>query len=171
MRLGWRGFVEISALGVVILVKDQRQIIVGFLHEPPVCGDHRQRAIPVATVQIPTLRVGSFVVNESPRVEAGKNPEIQAAREVRIPFDPLEHGFGGSRFVAVNSRREINRRRIGRRFFGKEVEERIAVGFRENLQSQTRFWRGGAPAFHQMRVVVAARVAKRGGLLEFSHPF
>jgi hypothetical protein len=134
-------------------------------------SDHRQRAIPITTIQIATLRVGSFVVNESPGVEAWKNPEIQAAREVGIPFDPFQQGLSRSRFVAMDSSREINRGRIGRRFFGKEVQERIAIGFCENLESQTGFGRCGAPSFHQMRVVVAARVAKRGGLLSFSHPF
>lgn len=171
MRLGRGGFVEINALSVVVFVQDQRQIIARFFHQPPVCGDHRQGAIPVATVQIVPFRVGAFVVNESPGVEAGKNPEVRAASEVWLSFDPLEQGFGGSGFVAVDSCGEVNRRSVRRGLFRKEVQERIPVRFCENLERQTCFRRGGAPAFHQMRVVVAALVAKPGGLFEFSRPF
>ncbi|MFM8984093.1 MAG: hypothetical protein ACKOLA_14625 [Spartobacteria bacterium] len=110
-------------------------------------------------------------MNESPGVEAGKNPEVRAASQIWISFDPLEQGFGRSRFVAVDSCREVNRRSVRRGFFRKEVQERIPIGFCENLQRQTGFRRGGAPAFYQMGVIVAARVAEPGGLLEFSRPF
>ena len=61
---------------VVILVEDECQIVVGFLNQTPMGSDHRDRAIPIATVQIETLRVSAFVVNEPPGVEAWKNPKI-----------------------------------------------------------------------------------------------
>jgi hypothetical protein len=52
-----------------------------------------------------------------------------------------------------------------------KVEERIPVGFGENLDRQPSFWSSGPPAFQKPGVVVAVRVTQRSRALDFSPRF
>ena len=78
MGLGGGGFVKISAESVIILVKDQSQVVTGLENQPAVFGDNRNGAIMVAAIQVEPIGIRAFVVNQTPWVQAWKNPKFQA---------------------------------------------------------------------------------------------
>ena len=101
----------------------------------------------VAAIQVEPIGIRAFVVNQTPWVQAWKNPKFQAPRDLGVSFHPSQEGLGGGRFVAVDSCGKIDRGSIRRGFFGIKVEEGMAVGFGENLDRQPDRWSNRSPAF------------------------
>jgi hypothetical protein len=77
--------VHIDATSVIVLMENDREIEVLCGYEGAlgsnVGGGMR---IFVATVEIDPLIISPFIVGESPRIQAGKNREIQRRKEVLV---------------------------------------------------------------------------------------
>ena len=90
----------------------------------------------VATIEISVIGIASFVVNESPRVQARENEELEALESFAVIFCPGKEGLGGGGFITMNTRGKVNARGMGTRRVGFKIVKRIAPILRKATHSK-----------------------------------
>ena len=121
----------------------------------------------VATIEISVIGIASFVVNESPRVQARENEELEALESFAVIFCPGKEGLGGGGFITMNARGKVNARGMDTRRVGFKIVKLIAPIFRKATHSKIGGFCQRPPPLDQKTIVVAAREGKRSRDFDF----
>ena len=112
-------------MGVVVFMQMQSEGKAAGLDESLQRLDMRNVVVLECPVQVAPLFIRSGVVLKSPRIQAWEDKAGQVAQERDVAFGPAHQRFRARRFIAMDSRRNINSGRW-----------RVAPDFRLTVQRQ-----------------------------------
>lgn len=121
----------------------------------------------VATIEVAVMGIASFVVNESPGVQARENEKLEASEKFSVIFCPSKEGLGGGGFITMNASGKVNARGILRRRLAFNIVNRISPVFRKATHSKIGGFFQRTPPLNQKTIVVAAREGKRSRKFAF----